>query len=148
MFNVLEYRQTPDRLSDLLPWAALVARGVILNKDGSFQRTLRFRGPDLESATETQLVSATARLNNALRRFGSGWALYIEAKRMPYASYPEKCFFPDPLSILIEAERREKFSSTGDSFESKYYLTLQFLPPLQSTSKISKLVISQTTTDT
>jgi len=148
MFNVLEYRQTPDRLSDLLPWAALVARGVILNKDGSFQRTLRFRGPDLESATETQLVSATARLNNALRRFGSGWALYIEAKRMPYASYPEKCFFPDPLSILIEAERREKFSSTGDSFESKYYLTLQFLSPLQSISKISKLVISQTTTDT
>lgn len=148
MFNLREYRQIPDRLTDLLPWAALVARGVILNKDGSFQRTLRFRGPDLESATEAQLVSASARLNNALKRFGSGWALYIEAKRSLYASYPEKCFFPDPLSILIEAERREKFSDIGESFESKYFLTLQFLPPTQSTSKISKLIISQPETIT
>jgi len=145
MFNIAEYRQTPDRLTDLLPWAALVARGVILNKDGSFQRTLRFRGPDLESATETQLVSAAARLNNALKRFGSGWALYIEAKRQLYSAYPEKSFFPDPLSLLIEAERREKFSEIGESFESRYYITLQFLPPPQSASKVSKLIISEAT---
>ena len=45
-----------DRLADHLPWAALVAPGVVLNKDGSFQRSLRFRGPDLESATEAELV--------------------------------------------------------------------------------------------
>lgn len=145
MFNLSEYRQTPDRLTDLLPWAALVARGVILNKDGSFQRTMRFRGPDLESATATQLVSASARLNNVLKRLGSGWALYIEAKRKFYSSYPEQCFFPDPLSLLVEAERREKFSEMGESFESRYYLTLQFLPPTQSTSRVSKLLISETT---
>jgi len=143
MFNIAEYRQSSDRLVDLLPWAALVADGVILNKDGSFQRTLRFRGPDLESATEPQLVTAVARLNNALKRFGSGWALYIEAKRQLYASYPEKCYFPDPVSLLVEAERREKFSNIGENFESKYYLTLQFLSAPQSASKVSKLVISQ-----
>ena len=72
MFNIAEYRQSSDRLVDLLPWAALVANGVVLNKDGSFQRTLRFRGPDLESATEPQLVAAAARLNNALKRFLQG----------------------------------------------------------------------------
>lgn len=143
MFNLSEYRQTPDRLTDLLPWAALIAKGIILNKDGSFQRTMRFRGPDLESATEAQLVAASARLNNALKRLGSGWAFYIEANRKLYSSYPEKCFFPDPLSILIEAERREKFSDLGESFESKYYLTLQFLPPPQSTSTISKLMFTE-----
>jgi type IV secretion system protein TrbE len=32
-----EYRQRADRLADHLPWAALVAPGVVLNKDGSFQ---------------------------------------------------------------------------------------------------------------
>ena len=137
MFNISEYRQTADRLVDLLPWAALVANGVVLNKDGSFQRTLRFRGPDLESATEPQLVAAAARLNNVLKRFGSGWALYIEAKRQLYAAYPDKCYFPDSLSMLVEAERREKFSNLGENFESKYYLTLQFLSPPQSTSKVS-----------
>lgn len=147
MFNISEYRQEPDRLTDLLPWAALVARGIVLNKDGSFQRTLRFRGPDLESATEAQLVSAIARLNNALKRFGSGWALYVEAKRGPYSYNPEKCFFPDPASLLVEAERRENFTNIGESFESKYYLTLQFLPPAQSTSKISGMLIKEAETN-
>ena len=72
MLNLAEYRHHSDRLADHLPWAALVADGVILNKDGSFQRTLRFRGPDLESATEAELVSASARVNNVLKRFGTG----------------------------------------------------------------------------
>ena len=56
MLNLREYRQTADRLADHLPWAALVAAGVVLNKDGGFQRTLHFRGPDMESATEAELV--------------------------------------------------------------------------------------------
>ncbi len=47
MLNLAEYRRRPNRLADLLPWAALVAPGIVLNKDGSFQRTMRFRGPDL-----------------------------------------------------------------------------------------------------
>lgn len=143
MFKLSQYRQTPDRLTDLLPWAALIAPGIILNKDGSFQRTLRFRGPDLESATEPQLVAATARLNNALKRFGSGWALYIEARRDHYSSYPEKGFFPDSLTILIDAERREKFEAINEYFESKYYLTLQFLPSEQTASKLTKVLISK-----
>ena len=48
MMNLAEYRRRSQSLADFLPWAALVERGVILNKDGSFQRTARFRGPDLE----------------------------------------------------------------------------------------------------
>lgn len=73
MLNLAEYRGRPTSLADFLPWAALVAEGVVLNKDGSFQRTARFRGPDLDSATPAGLVGVTARLNNALRRLGSGW---------------------------------------------------------------------------
>jgi hypothetical protein len=63
------------------PWAALIADGVVLNKDGSLQRTARFRGPDLDSATPAELVGVTARLNNALRRLGTGWAIFVEASR-------------------------------------------------------------------
>ena len=54
-----EYRASTERLADHLPWAALVAPGVVLNKDGSFLRVLAFRGPDLESSTEAELVAAT-----------------------------------------------------------------------------------------
>ena len=44
MLNLAEYRQRPALLADWLPWAGLIAPGVVLNKDGSFQRTARFRG--------------------------------------------------------------------------------------------------------
>ena len=50
MMNLAEYRRTAARLADYLPWAALVGEGVVLNKDGSFQRSARFRGPDLFQA--------------------------------------------------------------------------------------------------
>jgi len=79
MLSLREYRNKADRLADFLPWAALVAPGVVLNKDGSFQRSARFRGPDLDSATPAELIATTARLNSALRRLGSGWAIFVEA---------------------------------------------------------------------
>ena len=85
MLNLAEYRSRPAGLADFLPWAALVEEGVVLNKDGSFQRTARFRGPDLDSATPAELVGVTARLNNALRRLGSGWAIFVEAQRIAAA---------------------------------------------------------------
>ena len=97
MLNLAEYRSHADRLADHLPWAALVAPGVVLNKDGSFQRTLRFRGPDLESATEAELVAIAARVNNVLKRFGSGWALFFDAERVEALGYP-RSEFPDPAS--------------------------------------------------
>ena len=71
MLNLAEYRQRPALLADWLPWAGLIAPGVVLNKDGSFQRTARFRGPDLDSATQGELIATSARLNNALRRLGT-----------------------------------------------------------------------------
>ncbi len=45
MISFQPYSHTPNRLEDYLPWAMLVAPGVVLNKDGSFQTTARFRGP-------------------------------------------------------------------------------------------------------
>jgi len=128
MLNLAEYRSRADRLADHLPWAALVAEGVVLNKDGSFQRTLAFRGPDLESATEVELVSIAARANNVLKRFGTGWALFFEAERREALAYPDS-EFPDAASWLVDRERRAGFLAEGAHFESRYYLTLVWLPP-------------------
>ncbi len=128
MLSLREYRSRADRLADHLPWAALVAPGVVLNKDGSFQRTVRFRGPDLESATEAELIGACARANNVLKRFGSGWALHFEAERREAMAYPDS-IFPESASWLVERERRAGFEAAGQHHESRYYLTLTFLPP-------------------
>lgn len=127
MLALHEYRRRADRLADHLPWAALAAPGVVLNKDGSFQRSFGFRGPDLESATEPELIATCARVNNVLKRFGSGWALFFEAERRAARGYPDS-HFPDPVSWLVDEERRAAFAAEGEHFESRYLLTLLWLP--------------------
>lgn len=134
MMSLREYRSGAAHLADFLPWAALVSEGVVLNKDGSFQRTARFRGPDLDSATSAELVATTARLNNALRRLGSGWAIFVEAQRAPALDYPD-CNFPDPVSALVDRERREQFREEGSHFESRYCLTLLWMPPAEDAAR-------------
>ncbi|MCP1927793.1 type IV secretion system protein VirB4 [Bradyrhizobium elkanii USDA 61] len=135
MLNLAEYRNRPHSLADFLPWAALVAKGVVLNKDGAFQRTARFRGPDLDSATPAELVGVTARLNNALRRLGSGWAIFVEAQRIAAQTYPHNTF-PDAASALVDLERRDAFEEAGAHFESRYFLTFVWLPPAEDASRI------------
>jgi len=144
MLNLTEYQNKSRRISDLFPWAALVAKGVVLNKDGSFQQTLRFRGPDLESSTQEQLVAATARLNNALKRLGSGWAVFIEARRQHSLEYPEDGAFQDPVSWLIDAQRRDEFECEGEHYESQYFLTFQYLPPREALNKAGRFFVSKT----
>ncbi len=134
MMNLSEYRTKTAALADFLPWACLVAEGVVLNKDGSFQRSARFRGPDLDSATPAELVAVTSRLNKALRRLGSGWAIFVEAQRVAAQSYPLS-EFPDPVSELVDVERREQFREEGAHFESFYYLTLLWMPPAEEASR-------------
>ena len=146
MMSLTEYRQRPALLADWLPWAGLVAPGVVLNKDGSFQRTARFRGPDLDSATQGELVATSARLNNALRRLGSGWALFVEAERREAADYPESKF-PEPLSWLVDEERRAAFEEDASHFESSYHLTLLYLPPEETRAKASRLLYENRDTE-
>ena len=140
MMNLAEYRAKPSVLADYLPWACLIGPGVVLNKDGSFQRTAKFRGPDLDSATQEGLVATCARINNALKRYGSGWALFFEAARRPAQDYPHSDW-QDPLAWLIDEERRGQFTETGELFESAYYLTFTFLPPADRVGKVEDLLI-------
>jgi type IV secretory pathway VirB4 component len=144
MLSLAEYRRRPAFLSDWLPWAGLVAPGVVLNKDGSFQRTARFRGPDLDSATESELVATTARLNNALRRFDTGWALFVEAERGAASAYPHS-HFPEGLSWLIDEERRAAYEASGSHFESIYRVTLLWLPPAQSHARAARVMLETPT---
>src|SRR3984893_14319566 len=139
MMNLAEYRRSNTRLADFLPWAALVDEGIILNKDGSFQRTAKFRGPDLDSAVPAELVAIAGRLNNALRRLESGWAIFVEAQRHSAGSYPPNTF-PDTASGLVDAERRAQFEQAGAHYESSYFLTLLYLPPDEGTAKAERLL--------
>ena len=130
-------------ICDLMPWAVFVTQGVILNKDGSFQQTLCFRGLDFASSSSEYLIQVCARLNNACKRFGSGWAMFVEASRRREETYLEDTPFPDPVSQLIEEERRDFFQSSQQTYSSTYYFTLQYLPPEESSRRAGKLFVHQ-----
>jgi type IV secretion/conjugal transfer VirB4 family ATPase len=142
VLNLAEYRHRTDRLADHLPWAALIAPGVVLNKDGSFLRVLRFRGPDLESATEAELISACAQANNVLKRFGTGWALFFDAERREATAYPDSSF-PDAASWLVDQERRAAFLGEGEHYESRYHLTLTWLPTADNAEAAGRSLVDR-----
>ena len=138
MLNLAEYKKRNTGLVDYLPWACLIAPGVVLNKDGSYQRSFAYRGPDLESSTEAELVAFTARLNTTLKRFGSGWAMFFEAQRLPAHGYPAGRF-ADPASWLVDEERRAQFDEKGAHFESRYVLTFVYLPPPEIADRTERI---------
>src|SRR5262245_39175351 len=144
MLNLAEYRRKAQSLCDYLPWACLVGPGIVLNKDGSFQRTLSYRGPDLDSSTEAELVSVSARLNNVLKRFGAGWALFFEAERIPANHYPS-ARFTDAAAWLVDQERYAIFSADGAHHDSRYFLPFLYLPPPEHEGRAERLLYERST---
>jgi type IV secretion system protein TrbE len=147
MWTIGEYRSRAQRLSDHLPWAALIGPGIVLNKDGSFQRTIRFRGPDLDSCTPYELVAARARMNNCLRRLGSHWCIHVESARRRASGYP-KSQFPTPVAALIDTERREEFAAQRQHFESRSYITFTYLAPAERVTLLADLFIDRPQSNT
>ena len=58
MIDLREYRQSAAGLEDYVPWCVMIEDGIILNHDGSLQQSFRYRGPDMDSSTEDELVAA------------------------------------------------------------------------------------------
>ena len=135
MMNLAEYRRSISHLADFLPWAALVDEGIVLNKDGSFQRTARFRGPDLDSATPAELVGVAGRLNNALRRLGSGWADLCRgaaAPRQPISRKAISRMRPQPWSTSSAARNSRRRARIS---RASYFLTFLWLPPAEDAAR-------------
>ncbi len=130
-----EHRKKPRGLADLLLPYALVDDGILLQQDGSLLAGWSFRGPDMMSASASEMEALSARLNQILR-LGSGWMICCDAIRTRAPGYPPPGAFPDAITRIIDDERREQFMAEGVHFESNYFLTLTYLPPVEVEEKI------------
>ncbi|EGN2600652.1 transporter [Salmonella enterica] len=142
MLKLAPFRSKAAGLPDLLNYAALIDEGVVLGKDGSLLAGFFFRGDDSASATESERNYLTALVNTYLARFGGGWASWTDAARVSSPGYPEpqESHFPEPVTALIDAERRATFEALDAHFETEYALILQYLPPTQRNSKFGDMV--------
>ena len=78
--RLTEHRSRALGLADLLLYDALIDDGVMLLQDGALMAAWSFRGPDMASATNTEMAALSARLNSTLK-FGTGWMIQCDAIR-------------------------------------------------------------------
>lgn len=150
MLNLREFRSTAKGLADLLNWAALIDDGVVLCKDGSLLAGWSFRGEDMGAASPDEKNYQTAIVNAALARLGSGWTAWFDAARLPAPHYPprEESFFPDPITLSIDEERRIEFESHGNLYITDQVLILSYKPPLRRNAKIADYIFDDDAAET
>lgn len=143
-----KYRSPKPGFADLLNYAACVAPGVILNKNGSLMAGFFYRGSDLASSTYHEVADVSARVNSAIKRLGSGWVMHCDAVRINSVAYPARPFshFPDRVSSWIENERRKQFKAVESHYESIYALVLTYLPPMRSQSQLGEMMFDDSAT--
>ena len=134
MLNIQEFRKKVRALPDLLNIAFMVGQydfvkgpyAIALQKDGSLLSGFRFAGPDLGSMSVNNINALSGTLNAALARLGSGWSAHITSIRYPANGYIpiEDCHFPDPISQLIDDERRGQYEQESAHYLSEYFCTI------------------------
>ena len=131
-FNKKVYRESGAGLSRFVPWAFMAdcegALGVVVQKGGCLQKSYAFRGPDLDAASSATVASISIQLNDALKRFGSGWAVYTEIQSYMTAEYPG-AKFTNRAAFLVDAERKATYTAYGKHHAKSYYLTFVWEPP-------------------
>jgi len=104
-----EARRQPVGLGDLLLWYGMVDDGVLLQHDGSLLAAWSFRGPDLQSATHSEMNAIATRLASILR-LGGGWMVQVDSFRTKVNEYGPKGAFPDRLTALIDKNAEFNFN--------------------------------------
>lgn len=125
-----------DRVEFLLPWGLILEESIILNKNGSLQTTFKFRGQDLDSCTNDELIVMTERLNNVFKRLRDDWSIHIDTIREKSKKYDRKKGIKTIPSFILE-EERENFFQSGHHYENTYFLTFTYFLPLDSVKKLT-----------
>lgn len=143
MLQLKEFRSHIKGLPDLLNWGVLVDNGILLNKDGSFTTAFYFRGNDMSSSTDEELAAVSAHANAALVKLGTGWLLHIDSIRIKATTYPseDRSHFPDPVTRLIDAERRAQHETEGAHFDNIYAMAITYQVPPELQSRITAIFV-------
>ena len=144
MVALRSFRHSGPSFADLVPYAGLVANGIVLLKDGSLMAGWYFAGPDSESSTDPERNEVSRQINTILARLGSGWMIQVEAVRVPTTDYPARqdCYFPDPVTRAIDDERRSRFEQERGHFESRHAIILSWRPPERRRAGLARYIYS------
>lgn len=131
------------KLSDDIDWLVLKENGMIINKNGSYQKSFKYRGFDLISYTEEQIKNLMERSNNLMKRIDENWTIHVEVRRKKANKYIESDF-KYLAGKIIENERKEHFvGNNAEYYINEYYVTLTYLLPRDLENKMSEFFIEK-----
>lgn len=133
-----EFRDKRAGFPDLLRYSSIIRSGVILGKGGELISTFKYRGPDVQCASEAELNQLRVRVATMIKRLPSGWMLHSTTLRKESLTYPDGGAFPDSVTLAIEQERREQYRAEGEHYENEYFLTFTYLPDVMFKSKVKE----------
>ncbi len=140
--RLARHRSKSEGFMDLVQWGSLIDDGIVINKNGSLMAGWRYVGKDDASSLDAEREMVSARLNEALRPLGAGWAIHVDAMRKPAPGYPEPGLsrFGDAISRGLDEERRRWFNRRGTMYDGYYTICVTWLPPLAVQEKFVGLM--------
>lgn len=113
---------------DLLRYSSMISRHVVLGKGGELISSFRYRGPDMQCASDGALTFLRERANDVVRRLDAGWMLHVTTFREESVVYTGGGYFPGPVSRAIERERQAQYEAEGAHYDNEYFITFTYLP--------------------
>lgn len=123
---------------DYVTWLGTTKNDVVINANGTLQKTWIFEGRDGSSMTDAEQQAYYNGLNNLFKRLKSGFILFTECQKRRTDDLDESVF---DVPILNEMEASRDSTLKGSTlYKNTYYLTIVYKPANEALQKVSKLL--------
>ena len=149
---LVDYSQRVDifeehpSISNMLNWTYTDFSGpycIVHCADEGMFTVLKFRGPDMDSSTQDEMVRHIANINNVIKKFETGYVLYFDAQRIKTTDY-QMADMPTALTQRIEEERASYYQG-NTHFENEFYFVIYHEPPVEIREKLTSFFIEEST---
>jgi type IV secretion/conjugal transfer VirB4 family ATPase len=128
MFHSKEAREHVESFVDLIDYYSLVDNGIGFLKSGAYFAAWEIAGHDVSSQTLADQFYLANRFANGLN-LGADFGFGCDVIRVPFTSYIEETsLWHDPVSFLIDEERRRQFAKPGNYFDNRAFFCLTYRP--------------------
>jgi len=147
---ILNQKQNQNLLCYYLPYNFFIGgedEGIIYLKPGALMRSYSFTCPDLGSSSAEEIAGISNRMNELIKRLGSGWSVHFEVMRKRTKKYPVSEFHTQ-LGHIIDQRRKELFKSGNPHYENFYFMTFTYNVKADLVSKGSTLLYKKDNSNT
>lgn len=131
----------------LCPWEERTDGGVgkpsiVTGGNGQIIAGFWASPPDAASSSFVEREDTAEVTNSALLNFGTGVAWWNDVAVVPASAYPapDLSHFPDPISRMVDEERRRQFTAEGAHFENERAFVVCFTPPSAAVGKLGHMM--------